>query len=53
MRAALAAGMRCVAVPNALTRPLGRPDVDLVLDSLADRPLAAVLEALTHHSCRP
>ncbi len=46
MRAALAAGMRCVAVPNALTRPLGRPEVDLVLDSLADRPLAAVLEAL-------
>jgi len=25
MRAALAAGMRCVAVPNALTRPLERP----------------------------
>ena len=25
MRAALAAGMRCVAVPNALTRPLARP----------------------------
>ncbi len=46
MRAALAAGMRCVAVPNALTRPLGRPEVDLVLDSLAERPLAAVLEAL-------
>jgi HAD superfamily hydrolase (TIGR01509 family) len=46
MRAALAAGMRCVAVPNALTRPLRRPDVDLVLDSLAERPLAAVLKAL-------
>jgi HAD superfamily hydrolase (TIGR01509 family) len=46
MRAALAAGMRCVAVPNALTRPLARPHVDLVLDSLADQPLAAVLEAL-------
>ena len=46
MRAALAAGMRCVAVPNALTRPLERPDVDLVLDSLAERPLAEVLEAL-------
>jgi len=46
MRAALAAGMRCVAVPNALTRPLERPGVDLVLDSLADRPLAAILEAL-------
>jgi beta-phosphoglucomutase-like phosphatase (HAD superfamily) len=54
MRAALAAGMRCVAVPNALTRPLERPGVDLVLDSLADRPLAAILEALVaDHSCRP
>ena len=46
MRAALAAGMRCVAVPNALTRPLARPDVDLVLESLAERPLARVLESL-------
>ena len=46
MRAALAAGMRCVAVPNALTRALARPEVDLVLDSLAQRPLAEVLEAL-------
>ena len=46
MRAALAAGMRCVAVPNALTRPLERPEVDLVLGSLAERPLPEVLEAL-------
>jgi len=46
MRAALAAGMRCVAVPNALTRPLERPAVDLVLDSLAARPLADVLGEL-------
>lgn len=46
MRAALAAGMRCVAVPNALTRPLARPAVDLVLESLAERPLAGILEAL-------
>ncbi len=52
MRAALAAGMRCVAVPNALTRPLERPAVDLVLDSLADRPLAAILEALTANPLR-
>jgi HAD superfamily hydrolase (TIGR01509 family) len=47
MRAALAAGMRCVAVPNALTRPLARPEVDLALDSLAERPLAEILEALS------
>ncbi len=46
MRAALAAGMRCVAVPNALTRPLDRPAVDLVLGSLAELPLATVLETL-------
>ncbi len=46
MRAALAAGMRCVAVPNALTRTLARPEVDLVLESLDERPLAAVLEAV-------
>lgn len=46
MRAALAAGMRCVAVPNALTRPLARPPVDLVLESLEERPLEVVLEAV-------
>ena len=43
MRAALAAGMRCVAVPNALTRTLERPPVDLVLDSLAERSLGEIL----------
>jgi HAD superfamily hydrolase (TIGR01509 family) len=46
MRAALAAGMRCVAVPNALTRQLERPPVDLVLDSLAERPLPEILGQL-------
>jgi len=46
MRAALAAGMRCVAVPNALTAPLERPEVDLVVDSLAERSLADVLGEL-------
>ncbi len=53
MRAALAAGMRCVAVPNALTRPLARPDVDLVVDSLAERPLGSILEALSVPGARP
>lgn len=52
MRAALAAGMRCVAVPNALTRPLPRPTVDLVVASLAEQPLGAILEALAAASVR-
>ncbi len=46
MRAALAAGMRCVAVPNALTSRIERPAVDLVVASLAERPLAQVLRSL-------
>jgi HAD superfamily hydrolase (TIGR01509 family) len=53
MRAALSAGMRCVAVPNALTRPLARPDVDLVLGSLAERPLVAILGALAPAATLP
>jgi beta-phosphoglucomutase-like phosphatase (HAD superfamily) len=52
MRAALAAGMRCVAVPNALTLPLARPAVDLVLASLAERPLAAILGTLAAPALR-
>jgi HAD superfamily hydrolase (TIGR01509 family) len=46
MRAARAAGMRCVAVPNALTRQLALPDPDLVLSSLAERPLPEILARL-------
>jgi HAD superfamily hydrolase (TIGR01509 family) len=46
MRAALAAGMRCVAVPNGLTSRIARPEVDLVVGSLDDRPLLDVLEEL-------
>ncbi len=46
MRAALAAGMRCVAVPNSLTSRIERPAVDLVVPSLAERPLADILQAL-------
>jgi len=46
MRAARAAGMRCVAVPNGLTRQLRLPDPDLVLGSLAERTLGAILEEL-------
>ncbi len=47
MRAAIAAGMRCVAVPNELTRRIERPAVDLVVGSLAERPLAEILRALS------
>jgi HAD superfamily hydrolase (TIGR01509 family) len=46
MRAARSAGMRCVAVPNGLTGQLVLPDPDLVLSSLAERPLAEILGAL-------
>jgi HAD superfamily hydrolase (TIGR01509 family) len=46
MRAARRAGMRCVAVPNALTRQLTLPDPDLVVSSLAERPLEDLLRAL-------
>ncbi len=46
MRAALAAGMRCVAVPNTLTSRIERPNVDLVVASLAEQPLAQILRAL-------
>jgi HAD superfamily hydrolase (TIGR01509 family) len=46
MRAARAAGMRCVAVPNALTRQLALPEPDLVVSSLAERPLAELLAAV-------
>jgi HAD superfamily hydrolase (TIGR01509 family) len=46
MRAARAAGMRCVAVPNALTRNLALPDPDLVVSSLDKYPLAELLGLL-------
>ena len=43
IRAARAAGMRCVAVPNALTRALTLPGADLVVGSLAEAGLADLL----------
>jgi len=46
MRAARAAGMRCVAVPNRLTAKLRLPEPDLVVDSLASRPLVDLLADL-------
>jgi len=46
IRAARAAGMRCVAVPNDVTRALVLPDPDLVIGSLAEQPLPALIERL-------
>jgi HAD superfamily hydrolase (TIGR01509 family) len=43
VRAALAAGIFCVAIPNEVTRDLGLEEADLVLDSLADLPPAELL----------
>ena len=44
IRAAKAAGMYCVAVPNALTRQLPLNEADLRLESLAEMPLERWLE---------
>ena len=46
VRAARAAGMPCVAIPNALTRHLHLGDADLVIESLADHTLAEILARL-------
>jgi beta-phosphoglucomutase-like phosphatase (HAD superfamily) len=46
LKAARAAGMWAVAVPNALTRPLLLPSHDLVLESLADVTLAELAARL-------
>jgi HAD superfamily hydrolase (TIGR01509 family) len=43
VRAARAAGIFCVAVPNDVTKSLGLDEADLVLDSLADLPPAELL----------
>lgn len=43
--AAKAAGLACVAVPNRLTRPLDLSAADLVVETLADLPLAELVSA--------
>jgi HAD superfamily hydrolase (TIGR01509 family) len=45
VRAAKEAGIRCVAVPNAVTRDAEFEEADLILGSLAERPLGDVLAA--------
>jgi HAD superfamily hydrolase (TIGR01509 family) len=44
VRAAKAAGLFCIAVPNSITRDLGLDEADLVVESLAELPLEALLE---------
>jgi len=44
VRAAKAAGIACVAVPNPITATLALDEADLVLESLADVPLRELLE---------
>lgn len=55
--AAHAAGMHCVAVPSAVTRPLALPACELVLGSLAERTLVEILAQLAPapaaQSCPP
>jgi HAD superfamily hydrolase (TIGR01509 family) len=46
VRAAQAAGIFCVAVPNPVTAGLGLDHADLVVDSLASMPLAELLRSL-------
>lgn len=45
--AAKRAGMRCVAIPNSITKSLDLSHADLVLGSLADVTLPRLLEGLT------
>ena len=47
IKAAKAAGIFCVAVPNGVTATLGLDEADLVLDSLADLPLRALIERVS------
>lgn len=45
-RAARAAGIRCVVVPNRMTRELAFPPVDYRLDALTDMPLEELITAV-------
>ena len=46
IRAARAAGMRCVAIPNPLTRRLPLGEADFVVESLGNHSLAEILRRL-------
>ncbi|GHH87480.1 haloacid dehalogenase [Streptomyces sulfonofaciens] len=56
VRAARAAGVRCVAVPNTMTHPLDFSHADLLLTSFAEAELAEILQAvhsLGHQGAAP
>lgn len=53
LRAAKVAGIRCVAVPNRLTRGLSFPGADLILESLAILPLGELLDKLQRDPRHP
>ena len=48
LAAAKAAGLSCVVVPNRLTRAMDFSTADMVLGTLADRPLADLIRDLGH-----
>jgi HAD superfamily hydrolase (TIGR01509 family) len=48
VRAAMAAGIFCVAVPNEVTKSFGLEEADLVLGSLADLPPGELLSRLAN-----
>jgi beta-phosphoglucomutase-like phosphatase (HAD superfamily) len=47
VRAARVAGLQVIAVPNPVTAQMDLGEADLVVGSLADWPIARVLDALT------
>ena len=47
IKAAKAAGIFCVAIPNGVTAALGFDEADLVLDSLANLPLRTLIERVS------
>jgi HAD superfamily hydrolase (TIGR01509 family) len=48
VRAAKAAGLACVAVPNGVTKALGLDEADLVVESLEQLPFDSLLELVPH-----
>jgi len=53
VRAARAAGIFCVAVPNLVTADFGLDEADVVVDSLAELPFESLLERADKQTPRP